>query len=692
MNLSIEKKYEFRKRLLNVHKNNIRNFSVTANENEFEIKNGVNIVIPENYSEVILTAAKDFADYLFVSMKISAMITYNALGDDVIECIVNEKQDETYIISVDEKIMVSGKDERGIAQGLYCLEDRMNIKKAPILKKEEIKHTFLFYPRMVHSGYGIDNFPNEHLSSIAHAGMDAILIFVSGINMTHTGFVDFNELIYRASRYGIDVYAYSYLKSEKHPEEKGAQEFYDNLYGTLFRECPGLKGVILVGESVGFPTKDNNALPTREKVDKDGFPTGKPSAGWWPCYDYPQWIDCVKKAIRKEKANADIVFWTYNWGYVDEEHRIKLINSLPTDITLMATFEMFENYKLGNIREFTADYTLALPGPGKYFSSEAEAAKTRGIRLYTMANTGGLTWDMGVIPYEPFPYQWMKRYKGLRDANENWGLCGLMDSHHFGFWPSFVGDFAKQCFIKENTDSEKCLNDVITARFGGENADKICDALKLWSEAIACFTPSDADQYGAFRIGPAYPFCLIREMKPKSESYAHFGNRILTTMYPADYHPSNGLPTGRGMLPFVRVNTEIKSLQNMYELMLRGTEILKSIENKNKELKYLVNFGDYMCCYVTTGVNAKIWYKYSSKIKSEDNPAKINELVKKMEQLLLSEKENAEKAIEFVRKDSRLGWEPTMEYMGGEEQIRWKLKHLEYVLEYELSCFKKNCK
>ncbi len=405
-----EQKYEFRKRLLNIHRKDVRNFDILPDENELELKNGVNIIIPEKSEEVMITGAKDFTDYLFTSMKVSAMISNEKISDNFILCSVNEKQTEDYIINIGDSISISGKNARGVAQAFYCLEDRMNVKKAPILKKEIIRHTFLFSPRMVHSGYGIDNYPNEHLASIAHAGMDAILVFVKGINMTSTGFVDFNELIYRASRYGIDVYAYSYLKSEKHPEEEDAQDFYDNLYGTLFKACPGLKGVILVGESVGFPSKDKN-VSLNGKLDKDGFPTGKPAPGWWPCYDYPQWLDCVKKAVRKQKEDADIVFWTYNWGYVDKEHRLKLINSLPTDITLMATFEMFESYKIGEISEFTADYTLSLHGPGKYFASEAEAAKKRGIRMYTMANTGGTTWDMGVVPYEPMPYQWMKRYK-----------------------------------------------------------------------------------------------------------------------------------------------------------------------------------------------------------------------------------------------------------------------------------------
>ena len=48
---------------------------------------------------------------------------------------------------------------------------------------------------------------------------------------------------------------------------------------------------------------------------------------------------------------------------------------------------------LGEFRNFG----ISREGPGKYFTSEAEAAKKRNIKLYTMNNTGGLTWDFGKI-------------------------------------------------------------------------------------------------------------------------------------------------------------------------------------------------------------------------------------------------------------------------------------------------------
>ncbi len=684
--LKKEVNYQFRDRLRCIHKKDLRDFSLCAAADEFEIKNGITIVLPKDSGEVALTAAQDFADYLFVSMKVSAMIGYEAQGNAIILKLAPENK-EDYIITFDDGITITGKNERGLAQGLYCLEDRMNWRKAPFIKKETISHTFLFSPRMIHSGYGIDNFPNEHLAAIAHAGMDAILVFVKDINMTTCGYVDFNELIKRAAKYGIDVYAYSYMISEMHPEDEGGEEFYDNLYGELFRQCPGFKGVVLVGESVGFPSRDDRVCNQQDFKTEDGFHPTKPVSGYFPCSDYPVWLNCVKKVIRNVNPDADIVFWTYNWGWANEKERVELIRTLPTDISLMATFEMFENFVRGDLRQTGADYSLSFEGPGQYFTSEAKAAAERGIRMYTMSNTGGLTWDMGTIPYEPMPYQWMKRYAGLREANEKYGLCGLMDSHHFGFWPSFISDLAKQCFIKENKDMDKCLSDVLTIRYGADKVDKMKEALKLWSEAIRHYTPTDADQYGAFRVGPSYPFYLINAVKPPSAPYAHFGNHILDVIYPADYSPTNRLPCGRGMLPQLRLAGELDLLGKMLDYMRQGVDILKEIENPNDELLYLINLGEYICCCVTTGIHTKEWYRVTSDLRVAKTRQEVRAILAEAKVIFDAERANAEAAIPLVENDSRLGWEPSMEYMTDAEHIRWKLRHMDHVEAFEFKCY-----
>ena len=356
MLLKNELEYGFRERMRKVHPAFLRDTSLTPAKDEFCFENGISIVLPKESGDVIKCALEDFVSYLFNVMGVSALMSYEAVGKKSVTLTIDTEISEDYIIDVAENIVIKGKSERALAQSLYALKDKMNAKKAPFIKKGAISHTFLFSPRMIHSGYALDEYPNEHLSAIAHAGMDSILIFVKDVNKTPSGFLDFNDLISRAARYGLDVYAYSYMKSEFHPEDEGAEAFYENLYGRLFRHCPGFKGVILVGESVGFPSHDDRVAPINKMVAKDGIPYVKPRPGYFPCNDYPKWLNCVKNTIRRHKADADIVFWTYNWGYVNEKERIELIENLPTDITLMATYEMFESYKLGSIKQTVADF------------------------------------------------------------------------------------------------------------------------------------------------------------------------------------------------------------------------------------------------------------------------------------------------------------------------------------------------
>ena len=69
-----EKKYEFRKRLLEVHKSSIRDYNVLPQEGEIEINEDWEILIPENAGRVVLTAAKDLQDYFFTSMGLSVKL------------------------------------------------------------------------------------------------------------------------------------------------------------------------------------------------------------------------------------------------------------------------------------------------------------------------------------------------------------------------------------------------------------------------------------------------------------------------------------------------------------------------------------------------------------------------------------------------------------------------------------------
>lgn len=685
----MEKKYQFKTDLLNIHKKDRRNFSLKADANEFELKNGFSIVVPEDASEVIMTAVRDFSDYLFTSMKVSNMIALDAESNFVKISLNEDIEDASgymgYRISVkDNYITLEGYDERGVAQGLYYLEDLMNLRKAPFLKKEIIKRKALFSPRSTQSPFGMSEWPEAALSLMAHYGLDMLTLWLKDAYTTTRGdFIDIRLISERAARYGIDIAVALQVPHNKNPEDPGAQEYYDKLYGDLFKACPKLKYINLVGETTQFVSRDPHVGKAPfEKNFNENIPSGKPTPGWWPCCDYPEWVQMIKNSVDKySENNAIIIFSTYNWGYAPEEDRIKLLENLPGGIGVQATWDMFHQYRVGDVVEDIVDYSLCFVGPGEYFESEAKAISKRGdIFLVANSNTTGRTWDFGVAPYEPMPGQWIKRYEKMIKAHDEWGLSGLQENIHYGFYPSFIMDIEKHAFFTNSRPLDEVYKDILKRDYD-ENADMVKNACDCFDEAITHYIATNEDQYGAYRIGPSFPFWfestrfgfIPEEGKKPDDVKCHFGN----TIYHPTYHPDI---TGRNTPTGIRIHEEIKQNKIFADLMLKGIGILESAKNPNANLLKLINLSKFIYRCAITVINIKKFYILQQEFALADTHEKAAEILDKAEALILEEKENVVNTIPLAEFDSRIGWEPSMEYTTGVDGLNWKLRQLDHEL------------
>jgi hypothetical protein len=548
---------------------------------------------------------------------------------------------------------------------------------------------------MVHSGFGIDQYPDSHLNAIAHAGFDAILVFAKGIDKTTYGYLDFNDLIRRATDWGLDTYFYSYLDGFKHPDDTDADTFFENSYGALFKHSPGAKGIILVGESCQFPSKDpfcsgeNNNSETNSNIANP-----LPPPGWWPCVDYPQWLNAVKKAVHRYQPSADIVFWTYNWGAAPEKPRISLINNLPPDVTLQATFEMFEPIEYARHTMISPDYSITFPGPGSYFTSEAKAAAARNLRFYTMSNTGGITWDMGVVPYIPVPQQWFKRFEQLRQAKHKWNLTGLMDSHHYGWYPSVISECAKWCFWSPEVDLDKVFHDILLRDFGKKALKLALNAYKCWSDAIGSYTPGFDDQAGPLRIGPAYPLIFHPCLYPHNEHgmvfpsapHAHFGNKIVHLLYNPE-HIYGQTSCGR------RIREDIILISKACDKWWKGVEMMRQAlalvpERKLERATKMAGVGEFFYRGLLTTLHVKRWWLLNKQLEIEDNFSASRKIMDEMTEIAQAELVNVKSTMPLVSADSRLGWEPSMEYMADPEHLKWKIRQMENLIDNTLPTYR----
>ncbi len=667
-----ERPYDFRARLEAVHEKDRRDPAAKPAADELALEDGAVVAVPADADEVLALAAKDFCDYLDVSMRVSARFARGVRGTVTVSLDASLPP-RAYRVETGDGVAVAAADSRAAAQALYHLEDLMNLRCAPFLKKGQEKRRAMFSPRMTHSGWGVDAFPDGHLAQMAHAGMDAILVFIKDVDKTKGApYQDVNDLIRRAKRLGLDTYLYSYVVAFVHPDDPGAKEKFDATYGRIAAAYPDAKGIVFVGESCQFPTKDERAQPVTWRNKNHG--DSRPTAGWWPCRDYPDWVRAVKRSIDARSKGMEIVFWSYNWGRQPLQPRMELIDALPQDVTLQATFEMFEpQVKRNGHSSQIEDYSLSFEGPGAYFASEAERAHRRGLKLYTMSNTGGLTWDYGVIPYQPCPYQWERRYAAIRKAQSDWGLSGLMECHHFGWWPSFVSELEKEAFTEGGIPFGTHLRAIAARDFGAANADRALEAWRLWSETARDYVATDDNQYGPFRMGPAYP-------------YNFGGKRIANKEFPCPKHAASGVGIARlnyldknayqpevgeiKSLDETKLGKELELLEDMQAKLGRGADIFDAIAatlppERAEKARRMAGLGRFMQRTVLTAINVK----HGAAAHLAGNRDEVLAWARK-------EYANAKAALPLVEADSRLGWEPSMEYVGGAEQVRWKLNRM----------------
>lgn len=663
-----EKNYDFCSRLLEVHQKNRVNPALIPEKNEFVFSSPTAILLPPDADEVALTAAKDFADYLFTSMNVAAYVCH--ASDDaprgsvrlaMCEDLREVKKNRGYRVRVDEDVLVEGYDGCGIAQGLYYLEDVMNLREAPFLEKGSVTRQLTFSNRCVSSGYGIGEFPDGYLAKLAHHGFTGLDLWVRGINESKKGFNNFKDLAFRAQKYGFDIYIMSFTPHEVYPLGEEAQVFYDRLYGDLFAEMPFIKGLTIVGEAVAFPSRDPS-------VPADSQP------GWWPCSDWPLLLSMIQKAVHKYRPDAEIILSSYNWGYRDKEVRQKLIASLPQGVILSCGWEMFEYYDLDGVKEMCSDYSLRIAGPGYYFKTEAEAAVQHGIKLYTTANTGGKTWDFGAIPYIPAPYRFAERFEALRHAHDTCGLEGLLDSIHYGVYPSFITEIAKWAFSEPRVDLDGMIPRILAMHFGKKDLDKVENALRKWSEALANMVPTNEDQYGALRIGPAQPFYAGRTIdegiSPPQDKFAM--HKLRRGMYESIYYYHTMGDEGD-----VRMPKEIAAFERVKTLLEEGLTILEGIGEKNEELLRLINMGQFMYRTIITALHIKRYFLLDQARMAAEEPEARIRIAGDMLAILEQERENVKATFPLVEYDSVLGFEPSMEYVTDPKRLTWKLAQLE---------------
>ena len=684
-----EAHFAFVKDLETIHQTGRRIPSLKPSRDELVVRDGFKIAVGKDAPALVRRAAEDFADYLAVSMGVKALVVDEPEGANLTVALDRKMKKGGHDIDVGAKcVRIRAVDERAAALGFYRLEDRMNLRCAPYLKRGVERRATLYSPRMSNQSYNTGAmYPDNYLGRLAHTGVDAIIINVSDADLKGKS-RDLGDVIRRAKAWGIDTYFYpNRIATPAHPSDPGAEKVYDDTYGKLTAKYPGVRGFVFVGESVYFPSKDERV---RNRSEKAGPGDRRPTQDRFPCRDWGDWLRAVQKAVRRNIPDIDIIFWTYNFYWSKLEDRREMMEKLPKDVKLHITFELGGvNPRPGGYKNGLADYTIASPGPSKTFAEEAALAKELGLEISSMVNTLGRTWDFGTAPYEPFPFQWKRRFDAMRRYHDSNRLVSIMENHHYGWMPNFVSELSKEAFTEGGMDFETHLR-AIARRDFGTAADEAIEAWRELSEAICDYSATALDQYGPYRIGPAYPFTALQGFLPIEDFPPPVNRKTISGVCRINYLYGTTRATVSKRNPGLKAADfakEAELLEKMAKNMSSGAARLAKAaaaapafcaERARRE----AGVAAYIACCVKTMYHVKAAAAEELAIESGKLDAVGERAAReRIYALARAERANAEEALPLVMADSRLGYETSMGYHGGEEQIRWKIGLIDRFLE-----------
>jgi len=162
-----------------------------------------------------------------------------------------------------------------------------------------------------------------------------------------------------------------------------------------------------------------------------------------------------------------------------------------------------------------------------------------------------------------------------------------------------------------------------------------------------------------------------------------FGNGIYFPAYTPDIQ-------GLSSLPGVRVFDEIALIGEVKNYLEAGLEKLQKAENENEQLKKLKALSKFMINSCKTALNVKELHILQNRLALAGTKENAASILDEMEQLIENERDNVLDTIPAVRVDSRLGWEPSMEYQCDEECLNWKLRQLEHAKNIALPEMRKS--
>jgi len=690
-NTEEEPRFEFVKEFMRgPHTRSSRDHSVTPKKGDVSIDDAWKIIWAGGGSDISQVALNDFRQFLKVGMGVSPSVQiHERLGTTattrvITLCTRNQlpsfaadlKSSESYRVQADEShVLVCGYDERGLMRGLHYLEDLMNFRKAPFLAKTDVVRSPRYTPRITclpfYAGMELDApvspYTNEALSLISHYGFNAIWIWAklhdlgkSSIfpelgSQAEKQIASLNDVIRRASHYGLDVYLYVSKDGlppdffEAHPEVRGSRSYFKTGYAmctsvletqeyirgalkSIFKSAPGLKGMVFIIGGEGF-------VHCWTRRNAEDCPRCRNRG---PVDVVAEVVEAVNQGAKSGNPNAEVVVWTYGasgtWSTGDDA-QARLIRRLPQDLIFLSDFSKGGHVKIGQVEERVYDYSISFLGPAEKFQEQVKLCGERDIRVWAKTECM-ISLEFIQVPYIPVYQRWIERYRRIHTFTSVQGL--FMNWDHCGFMPSRVLELARWYTFDPLPDDRSLLTQIATRDFGREAATDVLQAWSHFGNAITHYPFSGTVAVGPIQSGPALPLFLDPDYKVHHGRGRQFSNNLLWTR-----------PWGPDLCA--------STLRQLEEEWSRGNELLRRLISTGKakpdrEIMREEGVAQAILCCVRSVLNQIEFNELRFELMKQGSPPGDLALLSRMQDVVRREVDNSSEALRWVSVDSRLGY------------------------------------
>jgi hypothetical protein len=712
--LPIEKPYDFREVMVKEFNRSWRVLGAKAEPNEIEIATqGWSLIYPADCGPVLKQSVEEFRSHLSTSMQVQLAPAEKSslrgwmkeqhavivgVRDQMPGCGQTLQGPKDYqIIVSSEHIAVCGYDERGAMFGLYNLESQMELRGGPFLQRDlnTVRHS-LYQARMTMSGLGWMDWPDWYLRMLPRYGFDAIYASVYanpngvrapdpyGSTMRAQDPAKMHDLIERAARYGLEVYApiMYRIQGDASDELQLRKLVRDNA-----TEFPEIRGYILLIE--GF-TYGSWPVWSRSRDDMHNW--------------IKQWTRGVAIAtdeFHKVNPKIEVLPWDYNIDFRRQAVDLKtfVIDQYPSDAIPLVTWENGKSYTMDGEEGYLKDYSISEVGPSEVASAQIQEARKRGLKVYAKADTFA-SWQFGTSPYLPMPYQWYARYQGLEKAK----IEGTLETWSYGFKPNFIAGIRAWYSWTDAPPLDVLLRKVARQKFGPGSEEAVLNAWRHFSNAVHML-PDTApnmvtDSIGAplffeqpeprtmtldhswysqaaweqeSSVSPYWPYAPSRViLVPDFSNQVNVAERYARPLTLSVFNKYLLLAADemeKGLLSYrsAALAAPAQLRQNAYREVLIAEQIQRMLRSEEA----ILEFEDLRYRIHHTG-----------------DRDEQKQMLDRMTEILQEEITRTQSSFETARRDSRLGYELEQDYFYTPGVLQEKLAQLHEVLEQELPAYR----